>query len=241
MITQCNTKLFFQFQILKFFVGKYCSEWKVIHCYCPESLSSPACAVSVASLHPPSAASPRLLSSLRRLISAPAIIEVKLVFIGVNGAVIDGSPAVSKGQLEICHLTQPDICPSTRNWNLNLHHIISVRSFVRWCKVQLFTVSSITSLKKEKSPVKTMSQFLVNWIKYKVTRQSFVGMFEGRCKGDKDLEVCFFQTGLCAFHGGQNESSHPFSDSEFKVQWILAPHLYKLFGVERILFFIVGF
>ena len=73
-----------------------------------------------------------------------------------------------------------------------------------------------------------MSQFLVNWIKYKVTRQSFVGMFEGRCKGDKDLEVCFFQTGLCAFHGGQNESSHPFSDSEFKVQWILAPHLYKL-------------
>ena len=83
MITQCNTELFFQFQILKFFVGKYCSEWKVIHCYCPESLSSPACAVSVASLHPPSAAIPRLLSSsLRHLISAPAIIEVKLVFIG---------------------------------------------------------------------------------------------------------------------------------------------------------------
>ena len=49
------------------------------------------------------------------------------MFIGVNGAVTDGRPAASKGQLEICHLKQADICPSSRNGNLDHRISISVR------------------------------------------------------------------------------------------------------------------
>ena len=153
MITQCNTKLFFQFQILKFFVGKYCSEWKVIHCYCPESLSSPACAVSVASLHPPSAASPRLLFCL----SPPSDLRSGHYWgkISVYWCKWGGhwwQPGSQQGSIRDLSLdTAWYLCFNTKmKFKSSSHHICP---FVRWCKVRLFTVSSITSFKKEKSPV----------------------------------------------------------------------------------------
>ena len=127
MITQCNTKLFFSISDLKIL------RWKILLRVKSDPLllsreSELTCVCRVSGQSPPTICCqpPPPLLSLCHLISAPAIIEVKLVFIGVNGAVTDGSPAVSKGQLEICHLTQPDICPSTRNWNLSLHRIIYV-------------------------------------------------------------------------------------------------------------------
>ena len=161
MITQYNTKLFFWISDLKILRLKILLRVKsdpVIHCYCPETQELTCLVCRVSGQSPPTICCqppPRL---------SLAIIEVKLVFIGENWAVTGGSPA-SKGQLEICHLTQPDICPSTRIGNLqSSSHYFNLRYLIHRFRSNVI-ISSVTSERKEDQS-KPCHNFGKTWIKY---------------------------------------------------------------------------